>query len=58
MLSQLVEENGECLTVGEKEKLLALLLRYADVFATSGDDLGRPGKLNHEINTGGAPPVR
>ena len=57
VLSQLVEENGECLTVGE-EQLLALLLRYADVFATSGDDLGRTGKLNHEINTGGAPPVR
>lgn len=58
MLGKIVEENGECLTVGEKEQLLALLLQYADVFATTRDDLGRTGKLKHDIDTAGAHPVR
>jgi hypothetical protein len=33
MLARLVEANGQCLTVGEKEQLLSLLLEYADILA-------------------------
>lgn len=41
----------------EQEKLFALLLEYADVFALSNDTLGRTSILQHEIHTGDAPPI-
>ena len=58
MLLRLVEQNGDELSGDEKEKFLALLIQYADVFALSGSDLGRTSNLKHEIPTGDAPPIR
>jgi len=48
----------ENLTVAEREKFLALLSHYANVFAANNDDLGRTTVLNHEIITNGAQPIR
>ena len=58
MLLRLVEENGDEHNGDEKEKFLALLIQYTDVFALSGSNLGRTSNLKHEIPTRNAPPIR
>ena len=43
---------------GEQERLFALLLEYADVFALCNDELGRTNVLQHQIHTGDSLPIR
>ena len=52
-----VVENAN-LPESEQEQLFALLLDYADIFASDQDDLGCTGKIKHKINTGDSPPIR
>ena len=52
MLRQMVRDAESQLTEMEMEKLLQLLLSYADVFADSQEELGRT-----EIHTGDARPI-
>ena len=52
------ESLGPDRSEGEKEQFYHLLLLYADVFASSDSDVGRTGKLQHEISTGESPPIR
>jgi hypothetical protein len=40
------------------ENLKQLLLKHADVFAKNDDDLGRTDVIKHDIDTGGAVPIR
>ena len=49
-----VQGQGE----DERQKFSNLLHKYADIFAGSGDDLGRTSKLKHCINTGTTTPIR
>ena len=42
---------------GEQERLFALLLEYADVFALCNDELGRTNVLQHQIHTGDSLPI-
>ena len=58
MLWHLVEETGVELSPGEREVFYSLLLRHADVLASSTTDLGRTSMLRHHIDTGSSPPVR
>ena len=41
-----------------KKNCLNVLLNYADIFAVDKNDIGRTDKVQHQIDTGGAPPVR
>lgn len=58
MLQQFVDECGAELGPGERDVFYHLLLKYADVLASSTADLGRTNKLRHRIDTGRSPPVR
>ena len=58
ILWKLVESVGESLSEMNKEQLFFLLTEYADVFATSEEDLGRTEKVQHRINTGSSAPIR
>ena len=58
LTSQFDANVGEDLSEDDRKKFFSLLHKYADIFASSGDDLGRTGKLKHCINTGTAPPIR
>ena len=42
----------------QKDAVKSLLSQYADVFASSLEDLGRTGLEKHKINTGDAPPIK
>ena len=44
--------------LAQLEQLYAVLLEYADVFAEDSGDLGWTELLQHNIETGDAPPVR
>ena len=57
-LNELYERSSTGISIIEKEKLNALLLKHSDTFAKSKSDLGRCGVLQHEINTGNAKPIR
>ena len=57
-LKEMVEAAGEHLSDKDKESLYAVLLEYADLFASSPDDFGRTSKVQHNIDTGGAQPIR
>ena len=56
-LWETVEGND---TMGEldKNKLYHLLVAYRDVFAADKTDFGRTNQIQHQIETGGASPVR
>ena len=58
LLWQATETAAEDLTLAQREKLYAVLLEYADVFAEDSGDLGRTELLQHNIETGDAPLVR
>ena len=55
---KMVTQAGDQLSESEQEQLLALLMEYQDVFATSSSDLGRTGMIKHSIDTGKSPPIR
>jgi len=54
----LVENSGNTLDMQQKHHFFNLLLRYADAFALSNDQLGRTEQLKHTINTGDHQPIR
>ena len=54
-LWELVKETS--LGAEEQDKLFALLMDYADIFAMNKDQLGRTNVLQHRIYTGDAPPI-
>ena len=58
LLWQLVEGCSTSLSTGERDTFYSLLLKHADVFASSTADLGRTDKVRHRIDTGTAHPVR
>ena len=58
LLEELVEKTGDGLSTTEKEQLQLLLETYADVFAEHGADIGRTGRVQHQIDTGSSPPIR
>jgi hypothetical protein len=58
VLRGIVEESSADLNKTEKEQFYALLEEYADVFAFSDAEIGCTSKLQHEIHTGDAPPIR
>lgn len=49
--------TGVDLSFDQQAQLKALLVRYHSVFATSDEDYGRTGVVQHHIDTGQAPPV-
>ena len=58
LLWDLVCGSGQGLDVQQQDKLYALLLSFADVFALCDKQLGRTDKLQHSINTKGSHPIR
>ena len=57
LLWELVCGSGQGLDVQQQDKLYALLLSFADVFALDDKQLGRTDKLQHSINTKGSHPI-
>ena len=57
-LRKLAEGCSTELSPGEHDIFYNLLLKYADVMASSVSDLGRTDRLRHRIDTGSSPPVR
>jgi len=53
-----VEDTSCDLTEVQRHQLFALLLEYADVFATDSGDLGSTTCVQHSIETGNARPIR
>ena len=58
LLERMVEEAGTDLNPSEKSEFLQLLLAYLGIFSHTDTDLGRTKKLQHEIATGDATPIR
>ena len=58
VLWQMVSKSEDKLSNREKEQLFSVLVEFADIFAVERDELGRTGKIKHEINTGTATPTR
>ena len=50
-------EVGQRLDAQQQNKLYALLLGYADVFALNDKQLGRTDRLKHTIDTKGSHPI-
>ena len=42
----------------QRQRLIELLVDFADIFAVTPDDLGRTSKLQHHIDTGNARPIK
>ena len=54
----LVDGCSTNLSAGERDLFYGLLLKHADVLASSTADLGRTDKIHHRIDTGTAQPIR
>ncbi|KAK3728413.1 hypothetical protein QZH41_020432 [Actinostola sp. cb2023] len=52
------QKSGNELSNAQREKLSALLIEYADIFACSSGDLGRTNLVEHRINTGDTIPIK
>ena len=50
-LQALCDECSQNLDEGQREKMLALLMEYSDVFSKSKSDLGKTSLFQHRINT-------
>ena len=57
-LVDVATRSSSHLSYTELEQALALLQEFADVFSKSPDDLGQTSLVQHQINTGTAPPIR
>ena len=57
-LEDLLNRSSRHLDAGQREEVAGLLTEFADVFATSDDDLGKTGIVKHRIDTGGVKPIR
>ena len=58
LLAELVESRAGDLSGAQQEQLHLLLQTYADIFAEDDADLGRAGRVQHQINTGNSAPIR
>ena len=58
LLWQLVEGCSTDLSASDRDIFYSLLLKHADIFASSTVDFGRTDKVRHSIDTGTAPPIR
>lgn len=54
----MVESCGDGLSQSEQQQFFQLLLRYADIFATTELELSRTDKMQHRIFTGEAALIR
>ena len=50
--------KNSCMNLEQQERLRALLLEFADVFALTYLHVGRTNLTEHSINTGDALPVK
>ncbi len=57
-LRDLFKRSTTDLTNEESKQLHSLLLEFADIFSEGPHDLGRTDLVKHQINTGGATPIR
>ncbi|KAK3100422.1 hypothetical protein FSP39_019732 [Pinctada imbricata] len=57
-LADLFERSCEHLDETERQQLLVLLTKYADVFSKTKEDIGHTDRVKHQINTGTAMPFR
>ncbi|KAK3745246.1 hypothetical protein QZH41_001863 [Actinostola sp. cb2023] len=57
-LEDMFQKSGNELSNAQREKLSALLIDYADIFACSSGDLGRTNLVEHRINTGDTIPIK
>ena len=55
---ELLQQSTQGLSQEQKKSVAEFLTRYADVFATSPEDLGRTGVVKHTIDTGHEKPIR
>ena len=53
-----VQMDVHNLTLEQRDKLMALVTDYADVFAMEGEPLGSTQLVEHHIDTGSHPPIR
>ena len=51
LLQEMVIHTESNLNPTQCEMLFDILLEFADVFATTGDDLGHASSIKHQINT-------
>ena len=58
LFSETIRQLGSHVSDVQEQKLLELLIDFADIFAATPDHLGRTGKLPHHIDTGNAHPIR
>ena len=57
-IKDLYEKCTSDLGIEDKQKAKALLLRYAHLFSTSDEDVGRTDLVKHKINTGDKDPIK
>ena len=57
-IKDLYEKCTSDLGIEDKQKAKALLLRYAHLFSTSDEDVGRTDLVKHKINTGDKDPFK
>ncbi|KAK3744792.1 hypothetical protein QZH41_014779, partial [Actinostola sp. cb2023] len=57
-LEDMFQKGGNELSNAQRERLSALLIEYADIFACSPGDLGRTNLVEHRINTGDTIPIK
>jgi len=58
IVSSLLQQLPADLEVEQRRQVSQFLQKYQDVFSTSTYDMGRTTLVEHEINTGGHPPIR
>ena len=57
-LQDLLAESVNCVPPQYAPQVEALLLKYADVFSSTDEDIGRTNLVKHNIDTGLSPPIR
>ena len=57
-LEELAEKSTEGMVEEDREKVMALLIKYQDVFSSGEYDIGRTTLVKHSIDTGDARPIR
>ena len=57
-LADLYDRSTKDLGESESSEVLKLLCKFADIFSTDRSDLGCTDLVQHQINTGNAPPIR
>ena len=57
-LLQALRLEATLLTLDQRDQLAALVLKYADVFALTAEELGVTSAMQHQIETGDSSPIR